>query len=396
MYCLKSSIAIPAILSAALGFMSSAYSGVADSVNVTVAPILSPAVATYSNSATGFVGTVGYSVDVSNVGKNTNNSVRFTAQSYVTDAAELATYEFDSAEGASCTASKGPVAISIDCALGTLASGQSYPTFYVFFRSPQFVSNGTADVSGTDSVIFNYQVFYAEGGNGPKSTPKNGFTTLAAATPVVLGTANPEVVRSVVLASGGTFFTGNQGVADPSDIHATKSVVPPLTVHTTAEIIETKVQDPCTSSLSVVTCYASQITIPGTFTTAPYLTTRLTQAIQNIKTQTVTVTVPCEHDDDDHTSSTYTTTSYSGTCTKSKTQLVPIDQVVITYLADASATNPNPFPQTVILCSPLAGPPVPGVPCITNRTVVNDLLGNPIRYEWTFISFSNGRLVVGT
>jgi hypothetical protein len=394
MNCLKSSVALPAILSTALGFLPSAFGGVTGSVNVKVAPILSPAVATYSNSATGFVGAVGYSVDVSNVGKNTNNSVRFTAQSNVTDAAEFETYAFDSAEGVSCTASKGPVAIAIDCALGTLVSGQSYPTFYVFFKSPQFVLNGTADESTTDSIAFNYQVFYAEGGNGPKSTPKNGFTALTAAVPVVLGTPDPQEVRSVVLASGGVFFTGNQGIADPADIHATKTVVPPLTVHTTAEIIETPVA--CLSP-SVVTCYQSQITIPGTFSAAPYLATRLTEAIQNIKTQTVTVTVPCEHDDDDHhTSSTYSTTSYSGTCTKSKTQLVPIDQVAITYLADASAANPNPLAQTVILCSPLAGPPLPGVPCITNRTVVNDLLGNPIRYEWTFISFSNGRLITGT
>lgn len=372
--------------SAVFGVAASAFAGVADSISVTVVPILVPAVATYSDPVTGFNGTVGYQVDVRNVGRNTNNSVRFTAQTYVTDAAEFGTYEFDSAEGASCIASKGPVAIAIDCALGTLSAGQSYPRFYVFFKSPVFVSNGAADVSPNDFVTFNYQVFYAEGGNGPKSTPRNGFTTLTAATPVVLGTSDPTVVRSVVLATGGTFFTGNQGVANAStlDIHATKSVVPPLRAHTTAEILEAGTD--CTSS-NVFTCYTSQITIPGTFSAPPYLTTHLSQAIQNIRKQTVTVTVtvPCY--------------SYPSTCTKTQTQtqtqLVPIEQIVVTYLADPTLANPNPGVQTVGLCSPLTGPPPVGVPCITNRTVVNDQLGKPIRYEWTFISLSNGRFSIG-
>lgn len=170
--------------------------------------------------------------------------------------------------------------------------------------------------------------------------------------------------------------------------------MPPLTVHTTAEILETGVT--CTSP-NVVTCYSSQITIPGTFSAAPYLTTRITQAIQNIRTQTVTVTVPCDRDDDDDRYRTSSTSRYSypRTCTKSKTQLVPIEQVVITYQADVTLTNPNPPMQTVGLCVPLAGPPPVGVPCITNRTVVKDLTGNPIRYEWTFIGFKNGRTIIG-
>lgn len=394
---LKSAAVIAATL---LGLATSAFGGVEGSISVNVVPILNPARATYSDPVTGFNGTVGYQVDIQNVGRNTNNSVRFTAETYVTDAAEFGTYEFDSAEGASCTASKGPVAIAINCALGTLSSGQGYPTFYVFFKSPVFVNNNLADVSPQDFVTFNYQVFYAEGGNGPKSTPRNGFTRPAAATPVVLGTPDPTLVRSVVLARGGTFFTGNQGIANAStlDIHATKSVVPPLAVHTTAEILETaisgSVTTPCTGN--VFTCYASQITIPGTFNATPYLTTRISQAIQNIRTQTVTVTVPCYDDDDDRhrTSSTYTY-SYPRTCTKTKEQLVPIEQIVVKYLADATAANPNPIEQTIGLCVPLAGPPPVGVPCITNRTVVNDLLGKPIRYEWTFISFKNGRFSIG-
>jgi hypothetical protein len=380
---------------AMLGVVTSALGGVAGSISVTVVPILNPAIATYTDVATGFNGTVGYQVAIKNVGNNTNNSVRFTAQTYVTDSAELATYDFDSAEGVTCTANKGPTAIAVDCPIGTLSSGQSFPTFYVFFKSPVFVSNGTADGANQDFVTFNHQVFYAEGGNGPKSTPKNGFTTLTAAPSVVLGTPDPTLVRSVVLASGGAFFTGNQGIANAStlDIHATKSVVPPLTVHTTAEILETAVSgsvtSPCTTN--VFTCFTSQITIPGSFDTAPYLTTRITQAIQNIRKQTMTVTVPCSHDDDDRyrTSST-SRYSYPRTCTKTTTQLVPIDQIVVKYLSDAAGS----VEQTVGLCVPLAGPPPVGVPCTTNRTVVNDLLGKPIRYEWTFISFQNGRLAI--
>lgn len=383
-----------ALIAAALAALAApAFAGVEGSISVAVKPILDPAVATYTDPATGFQGTVGYQVDLQSAGKNTSNSVRFTAQANVTDAAEFGTFEFVSSEGLNCSATRGPVFINLDCAIGTLTSGQVVPTFYLFFKSPVFVPNGTADDAGTDAVNFNYQVFYAEGGNGPKSTPKNGFTTLTAATPVVLGTRNPQVVRSVVLATGGTFFTGDQGIAVPTDEHATKSVVPALTAHTTAEIIETGL---ACSSPNVVTCYTSKITIPGSFPVAPYLTSRITQAIQNIRTQTVTVTVPCYYDDDDDKYRTSSTSSYSypKTCTKTTTQRVPIEQVVVTYLADVTAANPNPMEQVVGLCSPLAGPPPVGVPCITNRTVVNDALGNPIRYEWTFISFQNGLLKI--
>lgn len=377
---------------AMLGAASSAMGGVAGSITVTVQPILSPAVATYTDAGTGFQGTVGYRVDIRNGGNNTNNNVRFTARAAVTDLAELPTFDFDSTEGVTCTVSKGPVDIAIDCPIGTLRSGQSYPTFYVFFTTPRFVGNGFADSAGTDAITLSHQTFFAEGGNGPKSTPKNGFTPNVFATPVVLGTPDPTLVRSVVLARGGTFFTGNQGIAVPADEHATKSVVPALPAHTTLEINEAGV---ACSSPNVVTCYSSQITIPGTFSTAPYLTSRITQAIQNIRSQTVTVTVPCYHDDDDR----YRTGSTSGywypkTCTKTKTRLVPIEQIVVTYLADATVANPSPTPQLVGLCSPLAGPPPLGVPCITDRTVVKDSLGKPIRYEWTFISFQNGRLAI--
>lgn len=384
------SMVLPVVFLGAL--TAPAYAGVAGTMSVGVKPILDPAVATYGDPATGFQGTVGYQVDIQSVGKNTSNNVRFTAQAYVTDAAEFATFDFVSSEGIGCTATKGPVFINLDCAIGTLTSGQVVPTFYLFFKSPVFVANGTADDAGTDAVNFNYQVFYAEGGNGPKSTPKNGFTTLAAATPVVLGTRNPQLVRSVVLATGGTFFTGNQGIAVPTDEHATKSMVPPLTAHTTAEIIETGLD--C-SSTSVFTCYTSKITIPGSFPVAPYLTNRITQAIQNIRTQTITVTVPCRYDDHDkygtRSKSRY---SYPKTCAKTTTRLVPIEQVVVSYLADTTAANPNPVEQIVGLCSPLAGPPPVGVPCITDRTVVNDALGKPIRYEWTFLSFQNGLLKI--
>lgn len=387
------------VATAMFGMATSALGGVAGSITVTVQPILSPAVATYTDAGTGFKGTVGYQVDIRNGGNNTNNNVRFTAKAAVTDLAELPTFDFDSTEGVTCTVTKGPVDIAIDCPIGTLRSGQSYPTFYVFFTTPRFVGNGTADSgganpvpNGTDAVTLSHQTFFAEGGNGPWSTPKNGFTPNAFATPVVLGTPDPTEVRSVVLARGGTFFTGNQGVAVPADEHATKSVVPALTAHTTLEIKEAGLT--CTSP-NVFTCYSSQITIPGTFNTAPYLTNRITQAIQNIRTQTVTVTVPCYYDDDDRYRTGSTSSYwYPKTCTKTKTQLVPIEQIVVTYVADATAANPNPNPQPVGLCSPLAGPPPLGVPCITNRAVVKDSLGKPLRYEWTFISFQNGRFTI--
>jgi hypothetical protein len=388
-----------AFASAMIGCAASAFGGVGDTIDVVVTPIapgnVSPPNATYTDPITKFNGSVGYQVNITNQGKNTSNNVVFRAQAYVTDPHELATFTFQSADGAVCspTAVPPPGRIQIECNLGTLRSGQVVPTFFVFFKTPQKVVNGNYDGEGTDFVNLFYEVLYAEQKNGPNSTPSNGFTPLLQALPdFVLGTADPTLVRSVVLRTGGSFATGNNGVAnnlpitDPlSDQFAVKSVVPPLSgaAYTTVQIQESGAA--CNPvSPNVRTCYRADFTIPGTFA---YLTHTLSMAVQNVKTIWV-----CP--------------SYSATPkTKNsmvvpvtffcRLELAPIGAISFDYVPDGSTT-----PVQVLDCAlkDVPNPPVGGqyVPCINvdGRKVVKDALNKPIRYEWTFIGVKNGPLYI--
>lgn len=384
---------------ALLGAATSALGGVAGTITTVATPLSAspnPADlpnATYSDPARGLQSIVGYKVDIANGGRNTSNAVRFTAVAEVTDhPAELAV--FDSAEGATCTTTN-PASTAIACAIGTLRAGQVVPTFYVFFKTPAKVINGIADEAGQDSVRLSYQTFYAEGGRGHKSKPKNGFTPLTDAVPVVLGTPDPTLVRSIVLARGGTFFTGNIGEADTGDQHATKTVVPALTTHTTVQILEIPelgtVTAPCTAN--VFTCYTSQINIPGNFNAPPYLTIRLSQAIENIQF------LPCKkkryghhghHGHDDHDDHGGYAKSSTSSCTP--TTRVPIEQVSIFYVPDLPADQ-TPLPVGLCVLPEPFMPPLDR-PCISTRTVVKvpPVTGPTVRYEWIFISFKNGTL----
>jgi hypothetical protein len=367
------------LLFAACGWavLATAHAGVSGTISVTVAPIEPNA--TYSSVGPPALNSVvGYQVDVKNTGKNTNNNVVFHAAVGITDAAETVT--FSSAEGLVCNSepplTNNATQIGIACSIDTLSAGQSAPTFFIFFNTPQQVLNGTADGPGTDFVNLAYQVTFAEGKHGPKSKPANGFTTPALASPIVLGTANPQLVRSVVLASGGTFFTGNGGVAAIGDEHATKTVVPPLTSHTTVDIAETPIAGsataPCTANVFV--CYISQITIPGNFG-GPFLTVRLSQRIENFqKIKTCVDNKTWRHHDD-----------CEPDCTL---EPVPIEKVVVFYVPDGSATEV--IPTLDLQVAPATCTPDGDTPCLTAREVIRDAQGKPIRYEWTLISRHNG------
>jgi hypothetical protein len=373
------SIALAAVCS--WGAWTAAHAGVAGTIGVTIAPIQNNA--TYSSVGPPALNSVvGYQVTVQNTGKNTNNNVVFHAAVGATDNAEAVS--FNSSEGAVCT-SEPPITndatqIGIACALGTLSSGQSSPTFFIFFNTPLQVINGTADVAGTDFVSLSYQVTYAEGKNGPNSKPSNGFTTPVSATPVALGTSNPQLVRSVVLASGGTFFTGDGGNASApnNDPHATTTIVPALTTHTTVDISETPIAGdsltPCTGN--VVTCFVSSIAIPGSFP-GPFLSVRLSEVIQNILVVKTCVKVATgDHDGDDD--------DFKLVCTFKP---VPIEQISVVYFGDGVpvTTTGGLVLQT---CNPT--PVDAATPCISSRQVILDGGGNPIRYEWTLLGRHNG------
>lgn len=381
-----------------LASVTPAFGGVAGTIKVLVTPISPSGIAndpepnaTYTDPATNFKGNIGYRVDIKNEGKNTSNDVRFRAETYVTDPAELGTYAFDSSSGAVCspTANPPPGRIQIQCNLGTLRSGQVVPTFYVFFKTPQKVINGNFDGPGTDFVNLFHEVLYAEGRNGPNSNPQNGFTPLTQALPdFVLGTLDPKLVRSVVLTSGGSFATGNNGVAnntpltDPlSDQFAVKSVVPPLNgaAFTTLQIEESSAN--CSPiSPNIKTCYGASFTIPGTFA---FLTNTFSMAIENVKYVWVCPSVTAAPK---MMKATLVPVTYN--C---RYQPAPIERIQFVYVPDGSA---NTFAVNACAQAGVPNPPVNGqdVPCINARTVVKDANNKPIRYEWAFISVKNGRL----
>jgi hypothetical protein len=235
-------------VAAMFGVVSSAFGG-AEVITTVVTPLSSDV--TYSTDATvspprpALVSSVGYTVSIANAGRNTINHVRFTGTTSVTDPDEKAT--FISADGASCTASADLT--SIECEIGKLRSGESFPTFAVFFKAPvKVTNNGVADRVGKDRVTFSGITYYAEGEHGPKSKPQNS-TTLWSAAAVTLLTSNPTFFKSAMPKSGGSFFTGDGAITTSTDPFAVAVTVPQAPTYSTVELRESDVSENrnCTS-----------------------------------------------------------------------------------------------------------------------------------------------------
>jgi len=312
---------------------------------------------TYSNAATGLQTYVGYRVAIANGGGNTINNILFTGTAAVTDTDEKAV--FFSAEGASCTTTNA-AQTAIQCSIGRLTAGQSFPAFVVFFKAPQKdtvspLPNGDpAQCNTTDCVNFAGTTLYAEQSGGvPNSKPQNSTLPWSAAG-VPLGTFNPTLVKSALPKSGGKLFTGNGGVSTGQDPFTTSVVVPPAQQFTTAVISEAP--DGGVNCSNFLTCYRSSITIPGTF--SPYLAIVLREDASNIN---------------------------SGT---------KIESVLITYIDAANVSH------DVGLCASPTTPLTNGIPCIASRVYYKsnkvpgwtpNLDGD---FEWTLINISNGGYIV--
>lgn len=327
----------------------------AGNLTTTVTP-LTPAV-TYSSLATTSPARpaldtyIGYAVSIANGGGNTINNISFTGSTLVTDLDEKAV--FSSAEGATCTTAAGGT--SINCAIGQLKAGVTFPTFVVFFKAPvkdtasPLPDGSAAQCATTDCVAFGGITYYAETTGGATSPVDNSvaeWTTGA----VTLGTFNPTLVKSAVPKSGGNLFTGSGGVTSGADPFATSVIVPAGTSYTTAEILETPDGVNCTNNFTA--CFRSDITIPGSF--SPYLTIVLRQDASTI---------------------------LKGT---------KIESVLIQY-TDSSAVV-----HDLGLCASPTSPRTDGVPCIARRTYYKssrtpgwtpDLDGD---FEWTLINLKNG------
>ena len=260
-------------LAALFGAATSAFAG-AGSITTTVTPLQTNV--TYSTSAQMIY--VGYRVAIGNTDGNTINHIRFTASASVTDPAELAT--FDSVEGATCVTTNA-ARTAIECLIGQLQSGVSYPTFAVFFKAPAKIVNvpPVADNDGQDVVTLSGAMVYAEGPNGTNPAPNSVVPWDSVF--VQLGTASDTDVKSGVPKAGGTFSTGIAGVSSGGDRFTTSVTVPGAAVFSTAEIIESEFAI-CTNFNK---CWQSDITIEGNVTNSysPYLTIVLRQDALNIK-----------------------------------------------------------------------------------------------------------------
>lgn len=243
-----------------------------DDVKVVVTP-LQPEVA-YSRAATATRPAVStflaYAVTVTNLDDDTLKNVVFRGTTSVTEPTEKTT--FVSAQGASCVAAADGV--TVECSLGALARGQSFPTFTLFFaapvRSTVLPAGNPADCVTTDCVGFAGKVYYTEDRSSYRS-PSYELQAWSAA-PVALAVASSDKVRSAVPPGGLTLATGDAGFSTATDRFTTEIVVPPSYVppagsFATAAIDEAV--DPVGCS-ALATCYRSTITVPGTF--SPYLT----------------------------------------------------------------------------------------------------------------------------
>jgi hypothetical protein len=287
--------------------VTSAFAG-AGIITTLVEPL--SANVTYSTEATvsptrpALITYVGYRVTVASDPTNTNtiNNVRFTATTTVTDPAEKAT--FSSADGASCLTT-GADLTSIECTIGQLRAGETFPTFAIFFKTPVKITNGVADGDGEDKVKISGISYYAEGTGGLNSPPDNStndWPVPPAEIAVVLGTCNPDLVKSAFPKSGGFFFTGGNGPSCATDPFSVSVTVPQAPTYSTVTLDEDDVSANinCASLGNFFKCFGSAVTIPNVVFTASsgsYLTIGLRVEASNIKPGTKIGNVLIQYDD---------------------------------------------------------------------------------------------------
>jgi hypothetical protein len=329
---------------------------------------------------------VGYTVNVANASKSTIAHIRFTGSTLVTDGDEKAV--FSSSDGATCTADADGTTIS--CPIGKLKSGESFPTFTVFFKAPvkDSASPLPDGVSGscatTDCVEFSgvshhseanhhhkWRLFdhWGHGKRGHKPPVDNSSGEWEAAE-VTLGTPSAVRVKSALPKEGGSMFTGAGGASSSTDPFTTTVLVPPSPTYTTVEIVETPDNVNCTNNFNA--CFRADITIPGTF--SPYLTIVLRQDASTIVKGTKIESVLIEY------------TGASGT----------------TFIGDcASPTTPrnDGIPclagRRTIPVAPAVAPVIPKTGNLLTTTLISTPTPTPTpvvveSFEWTLINLGNG------
>jgi len=219
-----------------------AHTGAAHAAAGDLATVVAPLSNEVSFSATGLVSRFGFTVSVTNTGLNTINSVKFLGRVSTSGGAQAIV------DGASC-----PVVTStaIECSIGQLTSGASYPTFTVFFQAP-------VASPGLTAVAFDGTLQYAEGTRDSKSKPPNSTTPSWGPVNVQLAASDGFNVSSIAPKSGGRFFTGT-GVTSTADVFTTDITVPASDTYSIVSVEESANTENC---VNFNACFDSTVSIP--------------------------------------------------------------------------------------------------------------------------------------
>ena len=136
---------------------------------------------------------------------------------------------------------------TFDCQIGPLAGAGASKTFTVILNAP---SAGAA-------INLTWDVFFDESGAGGQDAGAGTATT-------ALTASNTTAITSYILPEGSTFGTGNGFAIGSDNPTATTVKVPASEVATTAKIEESNIVN-VTCAPNIVTCFKSEITVPGTY-----------------------------------------------------------------------------------------------------------------------------------
>jgi len=249
---------------AALGVLlgSAASAALAGNPKIDIAVTAAPASVTFSRPAASppFVSRAAYEVRITNSGKNTVNSVEFTATSLVQAGAAGAVAPFVEATGATCVATD-TAKLAISCDIGKMKSGTSV-AFTVVFEAPASGSN----------IKLGWITYYGEGKRDSKYAAHCDTQTGSVLTALTAPSPN---AASSYLATNTTLFTGETGIPTKTDQWVTLVKTPRAT---TAQVVEDINPESCSSVYNL--CVRSTLTLPGQF---DYLTITLRRDASTIR-----------------------------------------------------------------------------------------------------------------
>ncbi len=228
-----------------------------------------------SVSRTGLATYLAYDVVISNKSTNTINNARFGGK-FTVPAGLANPLLVASATGPSCQAISTPAAPDFwdfECAIGQLrgvTNPASISAFRLVFKSP----SGSA-LAGDGDLTLDWKAYTGEGsGDSGGAAHLDSFSGVAVTQIVTTSSeAIKKEVKSFVLSTGGSFFTGNGQVATPDDPWITRVDVPATSTGTTAEVKEYGGPGgvECTGSVTLP-CFESVLTIPDTLLGYLYIT----------------------------------------------------------------------------------------------------------------------------